>query len=52
MRFTSTNSVPVPDVKGEYTLPVNIVVNGYKNISAKGTYQVNVKLDSGTSTTY
>ena len=30
---------------GEYTLPVNIVVNGYDHISAKGNYQVNVRLD-------
>lgn len=30
---------------GEYTLPVNIVVNGYEHISAKGNYQVNVRLD-------
>ena len=54
---TEDNIIAVIDfssltAEGEYTLPVNIVVNGYKNISAKGTYQVNVKLDSGTSTTY
>lgn len=53
---TEDNIIAVIDfssltAEGEYTLPVNIVVNGYKNISAKGTYQVNVKLDSGTSTT-
>lgn len=30
---------------GEYTLPVKIVVNGFENISAKGNYQVNVRLD-------
>ena len=54
---TEDNIIAVIDfssltAEGEYTLPVNIVVNGYKNISAKGTYQVNVKLDSGTATTY
>ena len=54
---TEDNIIAVIDfssltAEGEYTLPVNIVVNGYKNISAKGTYQVNVKLESGTSTTY
>ena len=53
---TEDNIIAVIDfssltAEGEYTLPVNIVVNGYKNISAKGTYQVNVKLDSGTATT-
>ena len=31
---------------GEYTLPVNIVVSGYENVSAKGNYQVNVRLDT------
>lgn len=54
---TEDNIIAVIDfssltAEGEYTLPVNIVVNGYKNISAKGTYQVNVKLEGGTSTTY
>ena len=54
---TEDNIIAVIDfssltAEGEYTLPVNIVVNGYKNISAKGTYQVNVKLESGTATTY
>ena len=53
---TEDNIIAVIDfssltAEGEYTLPVNIVVNGYKNISAKGTYQVNVKLEGGTSTT-
>ena len=53
---TEDNIIAVIDfssltAEGEYTLQVNIVVNGYKNISAKGTYQVNVKLDSGTATT-
>lgn len=31
--------------EGEYTLPVTIVADGYDNISAKGTYQVKVRLD-------
>lgn len=53
---TEDNIIAVIDfssltAEGEYTLPVSIVVNGYKNISAKGTYQVNVKLEGGTSTT-
>lgn len=53
---TEDNIIAVIDfssltAEGEYTLPVSIVVNGYKNISAKGTYQVNVKLDSDTATT-
>lgn len=30
---------------GEYTIPVKIMTGNYQNISAKGLYQVNVKLD-------
>ena len=37
--------------EGEYTLPVKIIVNGYDNVSAKGNYQVNVRLESSTAET-
>lgn len=53
--ITDENIVAVVDFSnlstaGEYTLPVNIVVSGYENVSAKGNYQVNVRLDpNGTS---
>lgn len=52
--ITDENVVAVLDFSklssaGEYTMPVKIVVSGYENVSAKGTYQVNVRLDSAGS---
>lgn len=53
---TEENIIAVIDfsnlnAEGEYTLPVKIIVNGYDNVSAKGNYQVNVRLTSSTSET-
>lgn len=52
--ITDENVVAVLDFSklssaGEYTLPVKIVVSEYENVSAKGNYQVNVRLDSAGS---
>lgn len=49
--ITDENVVAVLDFSkfssaGEYTMPVKIVVSGYENVSAKGNYQVNVRLDA------
>ncbi len=53
---TEENVIAVIDfsnltAEGEYTLPVKIIVNGYDNVSAKGNYQVNVRLESSTAET-